>query len=152
MYSIWEFRPVSVHLHRWTGLDRTGPHSNLSIHLAAESKCIQPCMEYWLWSRGNCCRDKQAIINACIRHAMQQLGLDLSNCKSWTKFMEVQYQRPPVSKEIGARETDEVFTKAASRLASRNMIATLIWSILFLRFMYWSMLYSMYTRLPHYSQ
>lgn len=48
------------------------------------------------------------MINACIRHAMQQLSLDLSHCKTWTEFMKVQYQRPSMSGEAVAMETDEV--------------------------------------------
>ena len=51
-------------------------------------------------------RSNKSLIKTCIRHAHSQLGLDLSACTSWLRFVEVHYQRPAPSAE--AVETPEV--------------------------------------------
>ncbi len=63
-------------------------------------------------------RGNKGLINAAIRHAKDQLDLDLSPCSSWLRFVEVHYARPHCSTATaGSEETSEVwaaqFAKAA---------------------------------------
>lgn len=40
------------------------------------------------------CREDGGLIRACIRHARQQAGLDLSRANHWLRFIDICYQRP----------------------------------------------------------
>lgn len=59
-------------------------------------------------SCGQKCRTPQALINTCIRHARDNLGIDLSSCSRWMRFLEVHYQRPAATIKPPAMETPEV--------------------------------------------
>lgn len=54
------------------------------------------------------CRAPKALINTCIRHAHSNLGIDLSSCSQWMRFLDVHYQRPAVTMTPPAMETSEV--------------------------------------------
>ena len=54
------------------------------------------------------CRAPRALINTCIRHARSNLGIDLSSCRQWMRFLEVHYQRPASTMTPSAMETSEV--------------------------------------------
>ena len=55
-------------------------------------------------------RGNKGLINAAVRHAKDQLDLDLSPCSSWLRFLEVHYARPHSSSSSGAHEeTTEVW-------------------------------------------
>ena len=56
------------------------------------------------------CRAPKALINTCIRHARSNLGIDLSSCSQWMRFLEVHYQRPASTMTPPAMETSEVRT------------------------------------------
>ena len=53
-------------------------------------------------------RGNKGLINAAIRHARDQLDLDLSPCSSWLRFVEVHYARSHTSSTGGSEETSEV--------------------------------------------
>ena len=68
---------------------------------------------------------------ACVRHASQQLGLDLSQCKTWIKFLEVHYQREPDHGQAGSMETIEVHQglHCVESFCSVVMITAVTWLI-----------------------
>lgn len=54
-------------------------------------------------------RGNKGLINAAIRHAKDQLDLDLSPCSSWLRFVEVHYARSHSSTMGGSEDTSEVW-------------------------------------------
>ena len=54
-------------------------------------------------------RGNKGLINAAIRHAKDQLDLDLSPCSSWLRFVEVHYARSHSSTSGGSEDTSEVW-------------------------------------------
>lgn len=53
-------------------------------------------------------RGNKGLVHAAIRHAKDQLDLDLSPCTSWLRFVEVHYARPHSSSLGVGEDTSEV--------------------------------------------